>query len=90
LYLQRLFPTLETAKARTPGVGFVLSTEKDVKKAILAVAPLGASVGLAYAGQPAEPIIEPTVVIDDTTGSSSGIILPLILLVLVAAAVASS
>ncbi len=44
----------------------------------------------AFAGNLAEPIIEPTVVAAATSSSSGGILIPLLLVILLAAAVSSN
>ncbi|SDX30133.1 hypothetical protein [Roseicitreum antarcticum] len=43
----------------------------------------------AFAGNYAEPVIEPEVIVEDTSSSAGGIIVPILLLVLVAAAAVS-
>ena len=63
--------------------------EVNMKKLVIAVAVVAATASAAFAGTPAEPIIEAPVIVEAAEGSSSGILLPLILLVLVAAAAAN-
>lgn len=58
-----------------------------MKKLVLAAA-LTAAASTAFAGAPAEPIIEAPVIVEETRGTSGGIVLPLILLAVVIAAVA--
>ncbi len=58
-----------------------------MKKLVLAAALTGFAAS-AFAGAPADPIIEAPVIVEETTSSSAGIILPLILLALVVAAAA--
>ncbi|MEP3944833.1 MULTISPECIES: hypothetical protein [Ascidiaceihabitans] len=58
-----------------------------MKKFVLAAA-LTAAASTAFAGQPADPIIEAPVIIEEAGSSSGGIVLPLILLAVVAAALA--
>ena len=58
-----------------------------MKKLVLAAA-LTAAASTAFAGAPADPVIEAPVIVEEATGSSSGIVLPLILLAVVLAAVA--
>jgi hypothetical protein len=76
------------------GAGFAVlnraNLEVNMKKLVIAAAVVAATASAAFAGTPAEPIIEAPVIVEAAEGSSQGIILPLILLVLVAAAVASS
>ncbi len=60
--------------------------ETNMKKLILAAA-LTVAASTAFAGSPADPIVEPIVVENDASGSSGGIILPLLILIAVAAAV---
>lgn len=60
-----------------------------MKKIALAAAVSLAATS-AFAGNLAEPIVEPEVIVEDTTSSAGGIIVPLLLLVLVAAAVAAN
>ena len=57
-----------------------------MKKLVLA-AVLTTAASTAFAGAPADPIIEAPVIVDDASGSSGGIILPLLVLIAVAAAV---
>lgn len=59
-----------------------------MKKLVLAAA-FTAAASTAFAGAPAEPIIEAPVIVEETQSSSAGIILPLVLLAVVAAAVAA-
>jgi hypothetical protein len=60
--------------------------EVNMKKLVLAAAFAGLSTA-AFAGAPADPIIEAPVVVEEAASSSAGIILPLLLIaVLVAAA----
>jgi len=68
-----------------PGLLFrIRSTE--MKKLVLAAAFAGMA-SSTFAGAPADPIVEPEVIIDEARASSGGIILPLILIaVLIAAA----
>ena len=61
--------------------------EVKMKKLVLAAA-LTAAASTAFAGAPAEPIIEAPVIVEETRGTSGGIVLPLILLAVVIAAVA--
>ena len=56
-----------------------------MKKLVLAAAFAGVA-STAFAGAPADPIIEAPVIVEETTGTSAGIILPLILLAIVIAA----
>ena len=56
-----------------------------MKKLVLAVA-LTAAASTAFAGAPADPIIEAPVVVEEATSSSAGILLPLMLLAVVLAA----
>jgi len=57
-----------------------------MKKLVLAAAFAGVA-STAFAGAPADPIIEAPVIVEETRASSGGIILPLILIaVLIAAA----
>ncbi|MBT6189893.1 MAG: hypothetical protein HOI22_06500 [Tateyamaria sp.] len=56
-----------------------------MKKLVLAAA-LTAAASTAFAGAPADPIIEAPVVVEEATGSSAGILLPLMLLAVVLAA----
>ncbi|WP_108483814.1 hypothetical protein [Oceaniglobus ichthyenteri] len=59
-----------------------------MKKIALAAALSVAATG-AFAGGLAEPVMEPTVIIEETSSSSGGVVVPLLLLaVLVAVAVA--
>ncbi len=58
-----------------------------MKKLVLAAAMVGAA-STAFAGAPADPVIEAPVIVEEATGSSSGILLPLLLLALVIAAAA--
>ena len=58
-----------------------------MKKLVLAAA-FTAAASTAFAGAPADPIIEAPVIIEEATSSSSGILLPLILLAVVLAAAA--
>ena len=58
-----------------------------MKKLVLAAA-FTAAASTAFAGAPAEPIIEAPVIVEETRGTSGGIVLPLILLAVVIAAVA--
>ena len=62
--------------------------EVNMKKLVLAAA-LTAAASTAFAGAPAEPIIEAPVIVEETQSSSAGIIVPLILLAIVGVAVAS-
>ncbi|MWD27850.1 hypothetical protein E0K89_010230 [Aquicoccus sp. SCR17] len=57
-----------------------------MKKLVLAAA-LSASASTAFAGNMAEPVMEPPVIVEETAASSSsaGLIVPLILLALVVA-----
>ena len=59
-----------------------------MKKLVLAAA-LTAAASTAFAGAPADPIIEAPVIVEETGSSVSGIWLPILLLVLVGAAVAA-
>ena len=58
-----------------------------MKKFVLAAA-LTAAASTAFAGAPADPIIEAPVIVEEAGSSSGGVVLPLILLALVAAALA--
>jgi len=58
-----------------------------MKKLVLAAA-FTAAASTAFAGAPADPIIEAPVIVEEAASSSGGIILPLLLLIIVAAAVA--
>jgi len=58
-----------------------------MKKLVLAAA-LTAAASTAFAGAPAEPVIEAPVIVEETRGTSGGIVLPLILLAVLVAAVA--
>ncbi|MEP1522741.1 MULTISPECIES: hypothetical protein [Rhodobacterales] len=58
-----------------------------MKKIALATAVTFAA-STAFAGAPADPIIEAPVIIEEAGSSSGGIVLPLILLAVVAAALA--
>ena len=72
-------------------VGFCVRArilEVNMKKLVLAAA-LTAAASTAFAGAPAEPIIEAPVIVEETQSSSSGIILPLILLAIVGVAIAA-
>ena len=60
--------------------------EVNMKKLVLAAALAGFA-GTAFAGAPAEPIVEAPVVVEEAASSSAGILLPLLLVaVLIAAA----
>jgi len=59
-----------------------------MKKIALAAA-LSVAASTAFAGNMAEPVMEPEIIIEETSSSNGGIIVPLIFLVLIAAAVAS-
>lgn len=58
-----------------------------MKKLVLAAA-FTAAASTAFAGSMAEPVMEPTIMIEEVTetGSSGGYIIPLILVALIAAA----
>lgn len=56
-----------------------------MKKVALAAA-LSLAATTAFAGNMAEPVMEPEVVVEDTSSSSGGILVPLFLLVMLAAA----
>ena len=56
-----------------------------MKKLVLAAAFVGAA-STAFAGAPADPIIEAPVIVQEAESSSAGIVLPLILLAIVLAA----
>ena len=58
-----------------------------MKKLVLAAA-LTAAASTAFAGTPAEPVVEAPVIVEEATNSSAGIVLPLILLAVLIAAVA--
>lgn len=58
-----------------------------MKKLVLAAALTGVA-STAFAGGPADPIIEAPVIVEETRSSSGGFILPLLLLIVVAAVVA--
>lgn len=57
-----------------------------MKKFVFAAA-LTAAATAGFAGSPADPVVDPIVIVDDTASSSGGIILPLLILIAVAAAV---
>ena len=61
--------------------------EVNMKKLVLAAA-FTAAASTAFAGAPAEPIVEAPVIVQDTQSSSGGVILPLLILIAVAALVA--
>lgn len=61
--------------------------EVNMKKLVLAAA-FTAAASTAFAGAPAEPIVEAPVIVDEATSSSGGIVLPLLILIAVAAVVA--
>lgn len=50
-----------------------------MKKLVLAAA-LTTAASTAFAGAPADPVIEAPVVVEETTGSSAGVWVPLLLL----------
>jgi len=50
-----------------------------MKKLVLAAA-LTAAASTAFAGAPADPVIEAPVVVEETTGSSTGVWIPLLIL----------
>ena len=56
-----------------------------MKKLVLAAALAGFA-GSAFAGAPADPVIEAPVIVEEAESSSGGILLPLILLAVVLAA----
>ncbi|WP_095587782.1 hypothetical protein [Actibacterium ureilyticum] len=56
-----------------------------MKKLALAAA-LSVAATTAFAGNMAEPVMEPEVIVEDTSSSNGGILVPLFFLVLVAAA----
>ena len=58
-----------------------------MKKLVLAAAFAGIA-SSTFAGAPADPIVEPEVIVEETRASSGGIVLPLILLAVLIAAVA--
>ena len=58
-----------------------------MKKLVLAAAFAGMA-SSTFAGAPADPIVEPEVIVEETRASSGGIVLPLILLAVLIAAVA--
>ncbi len=58
-----------------------------MKKLVLAAALAGFA-GSAFAGAPADPVIEAPVIVEEAESSSAGIIVPLLLLALVVAAAA--
>ncbi len=60
-----------------------------MKKLVLATALSVAATG-AFAGNVAEPVMEPEIIIEETSSSNQGILVPVLFLVLVAAAVGSS
>ena len=57
-----------------------------MKKLVLAAA-LTAAAWTAFAGAPADPVIEAPVIVEEANNCSGGIILPLLVLIAVAAAV---
>ena len=60
--------------------------EVNMKKLVLAAA-LTAAASTAFAGAPADPVIEAPVIVEEANSTSGGIILPLLILIAVAAAV---
>ncbi|MGB8624145.1 MAG: hypothetical protein WCD16_15155 [Paracoccaceae bacterium] len=60
-----------------------------MKKLALAAA-MSVAATASFAGNMAEPVMEPEVIVEDTSSSNAGIIVPILFLVLVAAAVSSN
>ncbi|THH34670.1 hypothetical protein E4Z66_17000 [Aliishimia ponticola] len=58
-----------------------------MKKLVLAAA-LTAAASTAFAGAPADPVIEAPVIVEEANSSSAGIVVPLILIAVLAAALA--
>ena len=56
-------------------------------KIFVLAAALTAAASTAFAGAPADPVIEAPVIVEEANNSSGGIILPLLVLIAVAAAV---
>jgi hypothetical protein len=56
-----------------------------MKKLVLAAAFAGVA-STAFAGAPADPVIEAPVIVEQATGSSAGILIPLLLIAVLAAA----
>ncbi|MEL6562859.1 MAG: hypothetical protein AAGK30_04685 [Pseudomonadota bacterium] len=57
-----------------------------MKKLVLAAA-LTAAASTAFAGAPADPVIEAPVIVEEANSTSGGIVLPLLILIAVAAVV---